>query len=40
MKKLLLLAIAALSLFSCQEKKFQEAANRKFSLKKGYEYPK
>lgn len=32
MKKLLLLAIAALSLFSCQEKKFQEAANRKFSL--------
>ena len=32
MKKLLLLAIAALSLFSCQEKKFQEAANRKFRL--------
>lgn len=32
MKKLLLLAVVALSLFSCQEKKFQEAANRKFRL--------
>lgn len=32
MKKLLLLAVVALSLFSCQEKKFQEAANRKLCL--------